>query len=58
MASPDVCKEFIRRMTEAIVFGRNNGISEMSMRDGFDHVMLHVEVLDLREVPPIPKSIE
>ena len=54
MTEPRVCQEFTQRMCAALVFARNEGMDEAAMRSCFDHVLLHVELLNLTEVPPIP----
>jgi DNA-directed RNA polymerase subunit M/transcription elongation factor TFIIS len=53
MTDHKVYQELTQRMTAAIVFARNAGISEVLMRNCFDRVMLHVTVLNLAEAPPI-----
>jgi hypothetical protein len=48
---------FIKRLADAIIWGRDNGIDMNLMESGFGHAWMHVYLLNMKDTPPIPEVL-
>jgi len=57
-SDPAASKVFIQKLLEAIIYGRKAGFTMEVMESGFQHALIHAELLNLTDVPPIPPEKE
>jgi hypothetical protein len=56
MLSTEESQQFIKLLCDALVYGKNRGLTMQLAEDGFQHTLLHVYLLNLTETPPIPDA--